>query len=233
MRTLVSEVMTSPALVISARSTFKQAVTRLQDARITAAPVVDDDHRVVGVVSVSDLMLKEERERLESRAQEDGSWAARTAELKAAGRTVQDVMSRPAIVVRPLARVDEAARIMRERGLHRLPVVDEGDHPVGVVTRGDLLKVFLRSDDELQRDILDGLVVSALSIDPSELEVTVAGGVVRLAGRVQRRSDASRLKQLVPLIDGVVAVDSTISYAQDDAAAPAASWRSRTGHAEG
>ena len=227
MRTQVADVMTTPALVISARSTFKQAVARLQDARVTAAPVVDDEQRVVGVVSVSDLMLKGERDHLESQAREDSSWAARSAELKATARTVKGVMSRPAVVVRQGALVGEAARIMRERGLHRLPVVDENDHAIGVATRGDLLKVFLGSDDELWHDIVDELIVVTLSMDPSGLQVTVADGVVKLAGHVQRRSDAIRLERLVPRVDGVVAVDSTLTYTFDDAAAPAATWRSR------
>ena len=217
MKTKVRDVMTSPAVVISADASFKQAAEKLIAARVAGLPVVDDDHRVVGVVSESDLITKEDREHLESVPRVFQHRRTRAARAKLDGRTVAGVMTRPPICVEADAPVATAARLMCDAGVRRLPVVDADGHVLGVVARADLLKVFLRSDEQLLVEV-QNLITERVWIDPRQIQVAVNGGVVTLNGQVDLRSQAQDLEELTTLLDGVVSVDTRLSFATDDLA---------------
>jgi CBS domain-containing protein len=105
---------------------------------------------------------------------------------------------------------------MYDRDVKRLPVVDHSGALVGIVTRADLLKVFLRSDDELRFDILDHVIGDLLPLPPGAVEVEVSDGVVHLAGRVRLRSQALTLEEVTGAVDGVVAVESRLVWRVDD-----------------
>jgi CBS domain-containing protein len=225
MRATVEQVMVRPAAVISAGAGFKAAVVRLCAHWTTALTVIDRDGRVVGLVSDEDLVRKEERGHLEGRPPLLRSRAHRRALRKAAGRTVDDVMTSPAAMVRPDTPVDGAVRIMREHGVRALVVVDGERRPLGVVSCSDLLEVFLRADEELHREVMEDLVVRQLGIDPTSVRLRVEEGVVAIKGRVERRSDATTLERVIPRMDGVVDVDAQLTYRFDDTA-PQAEWQS-------
>ncbi len=108
-----------------------------------------------------------------------------------------------------------AARLLRHHGIKRLPVV-ENARLVGIVSRADVLKAYLRSDDDIRNDVLDGVIRGTMWMDPAQFDVTVADGIVRISGEVDRRSVVRILTDLVRGVEGVVGVDSTLTFAFDD-----------------
>ncbi len=133
-------------------------------------------------------------------------------------------MSSPAVTVAPGRQVAEAARVMVERGVNRLPVVDDSQL-VGIVTRADLVRAFVRSDEELEREIRMDVAETALWIDSERLDVTVDRGVVKLAGEVDRRADAELLERFTAAVPGVVSVNSELRWKFGEAKLPASDPR--------
>jgi CBS domain-containing protein len=152
----VADVMTSPVMTVSELAGYRQIVAALCDHGVSGIPVVDAEGKVVGVVSESDLILRQE---FPDRAV-NSSWAGILAELngqaaaamvtslrKAQGSVARDLMSAPAVSTDRGATLAEAARLMHRRGVKRLVIVDAASKPIGIVTRSDLLKVFLDPAD--------------------------------------------------------------------------------------
>jgi len=212
--------MTTPVETVGAQTGFKAIVERLRARAISAVPVVDAAGRVVGVVSAADLLLKEERAELEHQPFLEGP-RARRARTRAAAGTAGELMSCPAATIRADAPVAEAARMMRRCGVKRLPVVDDEGHAVGIVSRGDLLAVFTRRDDEIRDEIVDDVIVRTLLLDPTPYTVTVRDGVVTLGGEADRHTDAVLVKRMAERVDGVVGVHSELTYRRDDGDLPA------------
>jgi CBS-domain-containing membrane protein len=222
MRRTVQDVMTRDVVAVRGSTPFKELVRLLNEHRVTALPVLDDAGRVVvGVVSESDLALKEVQPLREGHTPIFESARHRGEREKAGGTTAAVLMTKPAVTVGPETPVATAARLMHDRDVKRLPVVDHGGALVGIVTRADLLKVFLRPDDELRFEILDGVAGELLGLLPGTVAVEVGDGVVRLAGQVPLRSQALTLEKLTKAVDGVVAVETEVGWAVDDTAAQA------------
>jgi CBS-domain-containing membrane protein len=217
MRRTVQDVMTRNVVAARGATPFKELVRLLNEHRITALPVLDDAGRVVvGVVSETDLALKEVAPLREAHTPVFETAQHRGNRAKAAGLSAAELMTAPAVTVRPDELLVVAARRMHDRDVKRLPVVDHGGVLVGIVTRADLLKVFLRSDDELRFDVLDHVASDLLRLPAGAVEVEVDEGVVRLAGRVRLRSQALTLEKVTGAVDGVVAVDSRLTWRVDD-----------------
>ena len=217
MKRTVQDVMTREVVTVSGATPFKELVRLLNANRVTAVPVLDDTGRVVmGVVSETDLALKEVAPLREAHAPLFQTTQHRSERAKAAGLTAAELMTAPAVTAGPEELVAAAARRMHDRNVKRLPVVDRGGALVGIVTRADLLKVFLRPDEDLRFDVLDHVVGSLLRLPAGAVEVEVHNGVVRLAGRVRRRSQAEALEKMTGTIDGVVAVESRLTWPVDD-----------------
>ena len=217
MKPTVSHVMTPGVVTVDALAPFKEVVRLMQEHRVSALPVVDTDGVLVGIVSEGDLILKEDPELgggghlFESRRHaKDRS--------KAAGNRAHELMSTPVISVAPDASLGEAARKMHRAEVKRLPVVDAHGHLVGIVSRADLLRVFLREDAEIALEIRDDVIRRTLWIDPDTIRIVVREGVVTMQGQIERRSLLPILERLVTSIEGVVAVDDRLSYAVDDTA---------------
>ncbi|HZU16343.1 MAG TPA: CBS domain-containing protein [Candidatus Dormibacteraeota bacterium] len=226
-RTRVSDVMTSPVVTVGPETGFKEIVVRLRQHGISAVPVAEPTGRVVGVVSEADLLLKEERAGTEPRRR-----FFRRGEGKAAGTTAAELMTAPAVTVEPQAPIWEAARLMHHHGVKRLPVVNEAGQLVGIVSRCDLLSVFVRDDEEIRHQIVEDLILRTLLLDPQPVEVEVHDGVVHLSGQVDRRSDAQLIARMSRQVDGVVEVRSRLTYRYDDtelrpAGPPPVLWRMR------
>jgi CBS domain-containing protein len=216
MRT-VAEVMTPTVVVIDAFTPFKEIVRRMQEYRVSALPVVDEDGVVIGIVSEGDLILKEDPD-LEGSGRFYESPRRRLDRSKAAGLTATDVQSAPVVTVAPDAPIGEAARLMHDRQVKRLPVVDEAGHVLGIVSRSDLLKGFLRPDGEIANEIREDAIRRTLWIEADTIRVIVKDGVVRLDGQIERRSLVAVLERLVLATEGVVAVDARLSWQIDDVA---------------
>ena len=217
MRRTVQDVMTREVVAVPGPTPFKELVRLLNEHRVTAVPVLDDTGRmVVGVVSESDLALKEVAPLREAHTPAFETIQHRGERAKAASLTAAELMTAPAVTVGPEELVATAARRMYDRDVKRLPVVDHSGALVGIVTRADLLKVFLRSDEELRFDVLDHVIGDLVPLPPGAVEVEVSDGVVRLTGRVRRRSQALTLEKVTGAVDGVVAVESRLTWQVDD-----------------
>jgi len=210
----VESVMTPKVFAVRPETPFKEVVQLIEANGISAVPVVDvtdADGRVVGIVSEADLMLKDEYEG-EGRSGMRYSYA----EVVTAGRDAAAFMTRPVITTRPGASLAEAARLMHRGGVKRLPVVDEAGRLLGIVSRGDLLKAFLRSDESIRREVQEDLMLRTLVLEPGTVTVGVADGVVSLGGELESRSLAAILVRLARGVQGVVDVEDHLTYRLDD-----------------
>ncbi|WNF00760.1 CBS domain-containing protein [Streptomyces luomodiensis] len=211
----VGELMTRPVVRAPRDMPFKELVALLTEHDVTAVPVVDDSGRPIGVLSEADLLRK-------SSGQADPSGLLPLPHLeaweraKAQGARAEELMSAPAVCARPEWTVVEAARVMSDRNVRRLPVVDETGELLGIVSRGDLLRVFLRHDDAIRDEIERDLLRRTLRLAPSAVTVQVRQGEVTLDGSVEARSLVPVIVRLCRGVDGVVSVDEHIAYGTDD-----------------
>lgn len=212
----VSAVMTTRVHVARLMTPFKRLVQLIEENRISAVPIVDTQGVPVGVVSESDLLLKERRGELESESSLLHPRRRRQERAKGEGVLAWEVMTKPPITVRSDATLPQAARVMQERNVRRLVVVDERDKIVGIVSRSDLLQVFLRTDDELRDEVLSAVIPSMLLSDPESVQVAVRWNVVTLSGEVDCKSDAEILARMTRELDGVVDVVNRLAYKWDD-----------------
>ncbi|MEW1636906.1 CBS domain-containing protein [Streptomyces sp. NPDC093801] len=210
-RYTVSDVMSHTAVAIGRKASYKEIVELMHQWKVSALPVLEGEGRVVGVVSEADLLPKEEFRRADPRLPEQFDEAA-----KAEAVLAEDLMSSPAVTVRADAALAEAARIMARRAVKRLPVVDDVGRLEGVVSRSDLLKVFLRPDEEIEQEIRQ-LVLGELPL-PAHVEFTVLDGVVTLRGPVRDRALVPLLARAIRAVEGVVEVRTDAERAGADAA---------------
>ena len=211
MRT-VGESMTREVVTVRPDAPFKQVVRHLVEGGVHALPVVDERGVLRGVVSSSDLTCHEERTPSLTSLLVGGR-TARASARKARGRTAADLMSSPARTASPEDAVDAALERMRRARVGRLVVVDEG-RVVGILSRSDLLRAFLRSDADLARDV--GAAVRAAVGRRHEVQVDVVDGVVRLGGRVELASAACTVGAAARAVPGVVDVDNAVVSQVDD-----------------
>ncbi|MCM2417708.1 CBS domain-containing protein [Streptomyces sp. RKAG293] len=213
----VTDVMTSEVVRAVYSTPFKVVAERLVRHGISGLPVVDDDEKVIGVISETDLLARQAAS-MDDRGRRPFVWSlsARREQAKARARTAGELMSQPPVLVHAEESIADAARVMAKHRVERLPVVDEQDRLVGIVTRRDLLQIFLRPDDEIRQEVIDEVVVKTLWLAPLSIGVGVRDGVVTLEGRLERRSECGIAIHLARQIDGVVGVLDKLSFALDD-----------------
>jgi CBS-domain-containing membrane protein len=212
----VRDVMTSDVVTVDEHASFKEIAALITGRRVSALPVVDADGRVLGIVSEADLVLKEEFPEGPAGGRLFQGRRQREDRAKAAGDTAAELMTSPAVTVGPDATVAEAARLLHRHGIKRMPVVDPAGPLLGIVSRADLLKVFLRSDADLARAVRQEVLLRAMWMDPDTVVVDVRDGVVTLTGQLERRSLAPIVVSLVRGLDGVVEVVDRLTYEVDD-----------------
>jgi CBS domain-containing protein len=141
--------------------------------------------------------------------------AVRRERAKAVASTVARIMSTPAITVRPTTPIPKAAHVMHKRRIGRVPVVDDAGRLVGIVTRGDLLAVFLRDDADLREDVT--AAIGAVRIpEARRVTVDVREGIVVLAGTVPRRSHAVAAAAAARRVPGVCGLEDRTRADFDD-----------------
>lgn len=203
----VRDVMSEDVVTVGPQTSLKEVARLLTEWRISGAPVVGIDGHVLGVVSESDILWKQEpgrRRRLEwLRAIDDRG------RLKCSAVNAGEAMTSPPVMIDQDALVADAARLMLERSVKRLPVVSKGEL-VGIVTRSDLIRAFARGDEEIEREIRDEILVRAHWIPPGDVQVTVDKGHVRLQGAVETPDLAESVKFFVERVPGVVSVESRL-----------------------
>lgn len=214
----VEDLMTPADLVVSVRpdAPYKVVAELLSVYSISGMPVLGPTGRVIGVVTESDLLAKE--------IKANGPVAGRTSRRRApnvdAGKakavTAMDLMTSPAITAAPHEGAATAAARMELRGVRRLPVVDEGGHLLGVVSRHDLLRPYLRRDEEIRAEV-HALLADRFGYLPECWTVGVHDGVVTLRGELPTRADALAIRATIARIDGVVAIEGEPTYAMEGA----------------
>jgi CBS domain-containing protein len=210
----VGAVMTQAVVTVKPETSFKEAVRLLRQRRVSGLPVVDGEGNLVGIVSEADLLNKVEKRDPDAYLLE--SRPHRLDRARSAALDVASAMSREVTTVQPDFPVALAAREMHTRGFKRLPVVDEKGKLVGIVSRGDLLKVFLRSDRELRSDIRRILDLAQVRLGGRGLKATVSGGIVDLAGDFESKTRLEAIVRAISEIDGVVGVRSNMAFDLDD-----------------
>lgn len=213
----IKQLMTPDPLAVGSEAPLKDVAAILAKHHISGLPVISELRTVLGVVSEADILVKEQGP--ESRHEGLFGWlleGGRADEAKLAARTAGEAMTAPAITIGPEKQVSEAARLMTEHGIKRLPVVDPDGKLLGIVTRSDLVRAFARPDDEIEREIREDVVRQTLWIESEKLDLRVERGDVTLSGRLERRSDAELLPLFVARVPGVVSVRSTLTWDWDD-----------------
>lgn len=209
----VLDVMTTDVFTADPLDGFKAVAQRLYETGVSALPVIDSDRRVVGLISEGDLLVKEggkPRGSLLHPAE------ARTLAGKASAVVAAEAMTSPAVTITADATVAEAARLMHGRGLKRLPVVDADGRLLGIVSRHDVIKVFVRTDASIRKEVLEGVIGRDLMIDTFGIAVEVEAGIVDISGQVERRTEIPVITLLIAGMDGVVAVENSLTYRWDD-----------------
>jgi CBS domain-containing protein len=206
----VRDVMTETVFTVTPDTPLKLVATRMLEYGISGMPVVDGD-RVLGVISETDILFKE-------RTAPDRTglvdWLVHYGEdppqAKLNARTAGQAMTTPAVTIGPNRSVADAAALMLDLGIDRLPVVD-GEELIGIVTRTNLVRAFIRNDEEIERDIRDDGLLHRLWLDPEQVQVTVEDGNVVLAGSVDTPEAADSLVAFVERTPGVVSVESRLT----------------------
>jgi CBS domain-containing protein len=209
----IREIMSSDVVTVRTDTPLKQVAEILADGGISGLPVVDQDGSVVGVVSEADILFKE---RGPSSRSGVFAWLLDRygfeGRLKLEARVAGEAMTAPAIVIEPRRPVAEAAHIMLERRVNRLPVVENG-RLVGIVTRSDLVKAFARSDDAIAREIREDVLGHTLWLrEPEAITVAVEEGTVKLKGMVDNPADAELVEVFARRVPGVVEVESSLRW---------------------
>jgi len=182
--------------------------------------VLDDDGRVVGIISEADLLHKMEFAGLGPHVGLFERKRRRSAREKSEAETASDLMTSPAVVARPAESLTSVARRMETERIKRVPVVDGDGRLLGIVSRHDLLRSYLRDDQIIRSEVVEEVLHRTLWIQPGRITVTVDQGVVSLSGAVDRRSTIALLVRLVEMVAGVVDVVDHLSYHFDDTTEP-------------
>ena len=207
----VKDVMSALPVCVSKTASFGEIVARLRECRVSAFPVLDADGKVIGVVSEADLLVKE------AAADEPNVvWGLlagivhHAARAKAGGVTAADLMTSPAVTIGPNDTVEHAARLMYDRKVKRLPVVDPAGRPIGIISRTDVLAVFDRADAEIREEIMSQVITGRS--EPSWYSVIVKDGVVTLEGTPETAAIGRDLARRARHVQGVVAVRDRLVY---------------------
>lgn len=211
----VRDIMTADPVTVTSATSLKYVAEFLVKQKVSAVPVLSLRGKLLGIVSETDLLRKEELQQdpdsphslhLNYRARRD----------LATAQTAGEIMSEPVATVRPDATLAEAARLMDRHEVSCLPVVDENGHLLGAVSPRDLLHVFLRPDQDIATQIVTDVLIGYLGTNPALVHVEVSDGVVRLAGELERKSMLTRVWPAVRAVDGVIDAGGDLGYASDD-----------------
>jgi CBS domain-containing protein len=216
----VADVMATSVVAAHEDAVFKEIVQALARNRVSALPVVDKDRHVLGVVSESDLLvrvsgrLRRPRGHLLSRRSDVHS--------KSLGITARELMTSPAVTTTPGARIADAARHAGTARVRRMPVVDHAGRLVGIVSRTDLLRPFVRPDEEIRADVVENVLHGRYPLEVDRIEIGVAQGVVTVRGQVELRVLRETILEAIRAVSGVVDVDAeAFAYRIDDTWIPA------------
>jgi CBS-domain-containing membrane protein len=197
----VVDLMTTEVIAVSRDTGLREAARLMFRNRVSGLPITEPDGTLIGIITEADFL------RLEVERQEGARDQV---------ATVGEVMSIGVVTIRPEMEIYEAAKIMAVQEVKRLPVVDDDNRLLGVISRADIVSIFTRPDDVIEDEIREDLLRRVLFIDPDELGVSVTNGVVALSGEVGTRAEASMLEELTNRLDGVFGVETKLTWLHAD-----------------
>lgn len=143
----VAEIMTQDPIVVTSQTSLDEAIQIMAERRFSGLPVVDAAGKLLGIISQGDLMWRESGVTpppyimvLDSVIYLENPAKYQRDLHKALGQTVGEVMTKNPQTIRPEKSLREAAELMHEKGVNRLPVIDSGGKPIGILTRGDIVR---------------------------------------------------------------------------------------------
>ncbi|HSR45673.1 MAG TPA: CBS domain-containing protein [Acidimicrobiia bacterium] len=210
----VLDLMTTEVATVTPDVSLKEAARLMTDIGVSGIPVLDENERLVGIITEADFLAREAG-RVEPR-QRRLLDALFSAPQVAEAETVEQVMTHDPVVIYPEASLTEAARVMVNHGVKRLPVVDADGNLRGVISRADVVAAFTRPDDVIEDEIREDVIRRILFLEEVAVNVSVVDGVVTLSGSVPTKSDARLLEELTRRLDGVVRLKSDVAYEVDD-----------------
>ncbi|RDI60495.1 CBS domain-containing protein [Nocardia pseudobrasiliensis] len=216
----ICDVMTRDVISVTTTTPFREVVRTLRDHDVSGVPVLDADGRVVGIVTEADLLGRQ--------ARAGGAVPGRIRHLLLHGafarsgvaRTAADLMSSPVVTVSAPDHLTTAAAALARHDVKRAPVLDVDGRLVGIVSRKDLLSVYLRPDYELVAEIRTEVFTRAMCVPRRAVSVEIVDGVVTLTGEVERQSMIEIITVLTEAVDGVVAVHNRLTARTDDTHLP-------------
>jgi CBS domain-containing protein len=208
----VKDVMTKQVVAVGPRTPLKDVAREMVTRRVSGMPVVDDDDSVLGVVSEGDILVKE-RGRPGAGSLFDHLLEVNADEaMKHEARDAADAMTSPPVTIRPDRPLAEAASLMLDRCVNRLPVIDKHGKLVGIVTRADLVRAFVREDEAIEREIREDVILRTLWNTPERFRIEVDGGEVTIEGEVSDAESAEMLARFVELVPGVIGIRSRVTW---------------------
>ena len=210
MSSTVRDVMSTHVIAAREHATFKELAAMLHDQRVSAFPVVDEDNKVIGIVSETDLLAKEALEGTVPRTLR--SLPHQRERTRVSGLIAADLMSRPAVTIGPDEPVSHAARLMYSRRVKRLPVTAEDGTLIGIVSRADVLSVYSRPDADIRHEITQDLILETYLCDPARFTVTVKDGIVTIEGAPETTAVGRDIIESARHVEGVVAVRDRLMY---------------------
>jgi CBS domain-containing protein len=211
----VGDVMSDEIMTITADAPLKDAAMIMVKSGVSGLPVIDDERKVIGIITEADFVT----------AEANRSWGRQRKRLLANflgdpapqnAKTVTDVMTLNPHTIDSASSVTEAARKMTDLRVKRLPVVLPDGTLCGIISRADVMGVFTRPDEALADEIASGVALDILGLSPGDISVAVADGVAQITGHVPSRSEARILEELASRVEGVVAVESSLTWTHDD-----------------
>ncbi len=198
----VVDLMTADVITASPETPIKAAARLMVRNKVSGLPVCDEDNCVVGIITEADFL------RLEVAREE-------ATNPKPVER-VEQVMHRSVLTIDPEATVGDAARMMVINDVNRLPVTDGDGRSLGIISRLDVVAAFTRPDEIIEDEIREDLLRRVLFVDPDDITVDVTNGVVTFSGEIGTRNEARLLAELARRLDGVMKVESELTWRLDD-----------------
>lgn len=213
----VGTLMTPADMVVTVRpdTPFKAVAALLSAHRISGVPVLGRSGKVLGVVSEADLLPKEIRANGPVAGRHPNDPAAADFRRRAAALTALDLMTAPAVTASPKEVAAAAAARMERYRIRRLPVVNEHGHLQGIISRRDVLRAYLRRDEEIGAEVR-AVLADELGHTPETCRTSVRDGVVTVCGQVPTRSTAQLVRAAVARVEGVVGLEYSLTFDLDD-----------------
>jgi CBS domain-containing protein len=214
----VRDVMSGDVISVPASMRLKELAALLTEHQISGVPVADADGSIVGVVSEADVLMKQVGRPISRRRPLEwifGDSQDPEEMRRKVATTVGEAMSAPAITIEADGPLRDAAALMIDSKVNRLPVLADG-RLVGIVTRADMVRAYLRRDDDAERAVREQVFRKTMWLDPDKYEISVREGALSLGGKVDRKSTADILERLSGLVEGVDRVQNRLTWELDD-----------------